>query len=41
MFGATKVASENMATAYGEVLGPIAINRCGVLAGGGQLGTVE
>lgn len=39
LYGATKLASEAMALEYGETFGfPVYINRCGVLAGGGQFG---
>ena len=42
IYGATKIASEVMAIAYGDAFAlPIAINRCGVLAGAGQFGTAE
>jgi CDP-paratose 2-epimerase len=42
LYGATKVASEVMAVEYGNAFGlPVVINRCGVLAGGGQFGTAE
>jgi CDP-paratose 2-epimerase len=42
LYGATKVASEVMATEYGAAFGlPAIINRCGVLAGAGQFGTAE
>jgi CDP-paratose 2-epimerase len=42
LYGATKVASEAMASEYGHAFDlPIAINRCGVLAGDGQFGTAE
>jgi CDP-paratose 2-epimerase len=42
LYGATKVASEVMAVEYGSAFDlPIVINRCGVLAGGGQFGTAE
>jgi CDP-paratose 2-epimerase len=42
LYGATKVASEALAIEYGDAFGlPIVINRCGVLAGGGQFGTAE
>jgi len=42
LYGATKVASEVMAREYGTAFGlPIVIDRCGVLAGGGQFGTAE
>jgi len=39
IYGATKLASEILALEYGEAFGfPVWINRCGVLAGGGQFG---
>lgn len=39
LYGSTKVASEHLALEYGETFGvPVWINRCGVLAGGGQFG---
>ena len=42
LYGATKLASEIMALEYGAAFGfPVWINRCGVLAGAGQLGTAE
>ena len=42
LYGATKLASELLALEYGEAFGlPIWINRCGVLAGAGQLGTAD
>jgi len=42
LYGATKMASEVMATEYGAAFGlPVAIDRCGVLAGAGQFGTPE
>ena len=42
LYGATKLASEVMAIEYGDAFGlPIVINRCGVLAGARQFGTVE
>ncbi len=42
LYGATKLASEVMASEYGYTFDfPVWINRCGVLAGGGQFGTVE
>jgi CDP-paratose 2-epimerase len=41
-YGATKLASEIMAIEYGVTFGfPVWVNRCGVLAGAGQLGTAE
>ncbi len=42
LYGATKRASEVMAGEYGLTFDfPVWINRCGVLAGGGQFGTAE
>jgi CDP-paratose 2-epimerase len=42
LYGATKLASEALAIEYGDAFGlPVVINRCGVLAGGGQFGTAE
>ena len=42
LYGGTKIASEAMAIEYGDAFGlPIAIDRCGVLAGAGQFGTGE
>jgi CDP-paratose 2-epimerase len=42
LYGATKLASEVMATEYGATFDfPVWINRCGVLAGAGQFGTAE
>jgi CDP-paratose 2-epimerase len=42
LYGATKLASETLALEYGAACGfPVWINRCGVLAGAGQFGTVE
>jgi CDP-paratose 2-epimerase len=39
LYGSTKVASEQLALEYGEAYGfPVWIDRCGVLAGGGQFG---
>lgn len=39
LYGATKVASEQLALEYGNAFGfPVWINRCGVLAGAGQFG---
>ncbi|HVT73393.1 MAG TPA: NAD-dependent epimerase/dehydratase family protein [Lacunisphaera sp.] len=39
LYGATKLASEALALEYGATFGfPIFVNRCGVLAGGGQFG---
>jgi CDP-paratose 2-epimerase len=42
LYGATKLASEIMACEYSLTFQfPVWINRCGVLAGGGQFGTAE
>jgi CDP-paratose 2-epimerase len=42
LYGATKIASEVMASEYGETFGlPVVIDRCGVLAGAGQFGSAE
>src|SRR6516162_9652891 len=42
LYGATKLASEALALEYGDTFGiPVWVNRCGVLAGGGQFGTAE
>ena len=42
LYGATKLASERLAQEYAAALNvPVWINRCGVLAGGGQFGTAE
>jgi len=39
LYGSTKLASEILALEYGETFNlPVWINRCGVLAGGGQFG---
>ena len=39
LYGATKLASEQLAVEYGAAFGfPVRINRCGVLAGAGQFG---
>ena len=39
LYGASKLASETLALEYGATFGfPVWINRCGVLAGGGQFG---
>lgn len=39
LYGATKLASEQLALEYGHTFGfPVWINRCGVLAGAGQFG---
>ncbi len=42
LYGSTKLASEALAQEYGAAFGfPVWINRCGVLAGAGQMGTAE
>jgi CDP-paratose 2-epimerase len=42
LYGGTKLASEVLALEYGEAFSlPIWINRCGVLAGGGQFGRAD
>ncbi len=42
LYGATKAASETLALEYHSAFGvPVWINRCGVLAGAGQLGMAE
>jgi CDP-paratose 2-epimerase len=42
LYGCTKLASEALALEYGATFGfPVWINRCGVLAGAGQMGTAE
>jgi CDP-paratose 2-epimerase len=42
LYGSTKLASEILALEYGEDFGfPVWINRCGVLAGGGQFGRAD
>lgn len=42
LYGSTKLASEVLASEYGEAFGfPVWIDRCGVLAGPGQFGTAE
>lgn len=42
LYGSTKLSSEILALEYGEAFGfPVWINRCGVLAGGGQFGRVD
>ena len=39
LYGATKLASENLALEYGSTYNlPVFVNRCGVLAGAGQFG---
>jgi CDP-paratose 2-epimerase len=39
LYGATKIASEQLALEYGDTFGfPVWINRCGVMAGAGQFG---
>ncbi len=42
LYGTTKLASEQLALEYGAAFGfPVWINRCGVLAGGGQFGRAD
>lgn len=42
LYGATKLASEQMALEYGHAFAfPVWINRCGVLAGAGQFGRAD
>jgi CDP-paratose 2-epimerase len=42
LYGATKLASEQLAREYGQAYGfPVWINRCGVLAGAGQFGRAD
>jgi CDP-paratose 2-epimerase len=42
LYGATKLASEQLALEYGETFGfPVWVNRCGVLAGAGQFGRAD
>lgn len=42
LYGATKLASETLALEYGQAFDfPVWINRCGVLAGGGQFGKID
>ncbi|MSP40741.1 MAG: NAD-dependent epimerase/dehydratase family protein [Deltaproteobacteria bacterium] len=42
LYGATKLASEQLALEYGMTYGfPVWINRCGVLAGAGQFGRAD
>jgi CDP-paratose 2-epimerase len=42
LYGSTKLASEALAQEYGAAFDfPVWINRCGVLAGAGQMGTAE
>ncbi len=42
LYGATKLASEQMALEYGAAFGfPVWINRCGVMAGAGQFGRAD
>jgi CDP-paratose 2-epimerase len=42
LYGATKLASEQLALEYGGAYGfPVWINRCGVLAGAGQFGRAD
>jgi len=42
LYGATKLASEQLALEYGAAFGlPVRVNRCGVLAGAGQFGRFD
>lgn len=42
LYGATKLASEQLALEYGHTFGfPVRINRCGVMAGAGQFGRAD
>lgn len=42
VYGATKLASEQLALEYGEAFGfPVWVNRCGVMAGAGQFGRAD
>jgi CDP-paratose 2-epimerase len=42
LYGCTKLASEQLALEYGLTYGfPVWVNRCGVLAGGGQFGRAD
>lgn len=42
LYGATKLASETLACEYAHAVGiPLVINRCGVIAGGGQFGRAD
>lgn len=42
LYGASKLSSEILALEYGHSFGfPVVINRCGLMAGGGQFGTAE
>src|SRR5206468_10173214 len=42
LYGATKLASEQMALEYGHAFKfPVRINRCGVIAGPGQFGRID
>jgi CDP-paratose 2-epimerase len=42
LYGATKLASEQLALEYGATYGfPVWVNRCGVLAGAGQFGRAD
>ena len=42
LYGASKLASENVALEYGQAFGfPVWVNRCGVLAGAGQFGRAD
>jgi CDP-paratose 2-epimerase len=42
LYGATKLASETLATEYCHAVGtPLVVNRCGVMAGAGQFGRAD
>ena len=42
LYGASKLSSEILALEYGRAFGfPVVVNRCGLMAGGGQFGTAE
>jgi CDP-paratose 2-epimerase len=42
LYGATKLAAEQLALEYGSTYGfPVWVNRCGVLAGAGQFGRAD
>lgn len=42
LYGSTKLAGEQLALEYGSTFGfPVWVNRCGVLAGGGQFGRAD
>jgi CDP-paratose 2-epimerase len=42
LYGSSKLASELLCLEYGHTFGfPVWVNRCGVMAGAGQLGTAE